>query len=434
MNRKLGALRVGFVASMAVWVTVFTLPLQAVQLGWEPNPAEERIAHYTLYAESSEGTYQTNIYERTSIDIGFLLSNLTYALYVTATSEDGLESDRSQGLLFPLLSPPFLTQQPVGKTVATGSRAILFARALSNLPLFFQWWKDGVLLDGQTQQDLVIESASYSDRGLYQVVIFNALGSIESPEVSIVVMDPPRIPSQPPFYDVQVGSRVLFAFGVTGSDLQFQWYKGHYPIDGATNRTLNIQSVTFADAGSYRLRISNPLEALESSDTVLRVWPEFSIIQQPVSIRIPVGDYFRLSVEAYGPPPFTYQWYRDDTLLDGRTSQELFITNASGSDSGNYWVRVSSVIGSVASSYAEVFVEASAEPIIDLSITQSGGQMQISAHGPASSSIDLLVTSDLQNPEWILLEPITTDASGHVDTSYPIPSSGNAFIRAARRQ
>jgi hypothetical protein len=432
MSRKLGALRVGFIASVAVWVSIFTLPVKAGQLAWEPNAPEERIAYYTLYAESSEGTFQTNIYERTSIDISFLLSNLTYGLYVTATSEDGTESDRSPGLVFPLLSPPLLTQQPVGKTVATGSRLVLSARVLSTLPAFFQWWKGGMLLDGQTQPDLVIEGATYSDSGFYHVVIFNALGSVESPEVSVMVINPPRILSQPASFDVQIGSRVLLAFGVTGSDLQFQWYKSYYPIDGATNRTLNIETVSFSDAGSYRLRISNPLEVLESSDTVLRVWPEFSIIQQPVGTRVREENSFHLSVEAYGPPPFTYQWYRDDARLEGKTSRELFITNASATDSGNYWVRVGSIIGSVVSSYAGVFVEASAEPIFGLSITQSGGQMQISVHGPASTSFDLLVTSDLQDPEWILLEPITTDPSGHVDTSYPIPPAGNAFIRAVR--
>jgi hypothetical protein len=416
------------------WASVLTLPASAVRLEWAANPVEERVAFYTLYAESPAGTLQTNIYGATSIDLGFLLSNITFTLYLTATSDAGLESDRSAPLVFPILSAPVITQQPIGKIVASATRLTLSARVLSNLPATYQWWKDGAPLSGQTAPDLVIERALLSNSGTYQLVVENLLGRVESSPAVVIVQNPPRILTEPASVDVTVGLRALLVAGVDGTDLQYQWFKNGEPLPGATNRTLNIQSISFSDAGSYRLRISNLLGALESGDAIVRVWPAITILQQPVSTRVRVDDSFRLFVEANGPQPLTYQWYRDNTRLDGQTSSELFITNATTADSGNYWVRITGVAGSVTSALAQVIVEELAEGSFAVSMTKSApGQLSISARGPANTSFDLLVTSDLQNPNWTLLRTITTDASGRVNTSFSMGTAGNAFIRAARR-
>jgi hypothetical protein len=413
---------------------MLTFSANAILLQWEPNPPDQRIVFYTLYAESPSGTLQTNIYDGTSVDLDFLLSNITYALYLTATSDAGLESDRSAPLVFPIYSGPLITQQPSSKVIASTTPLTLSARVASNFPATYQWWKDGAPLANQTTPDLVIDPALLSHSGTYKLVAENLLGRVESSAAVVAVQNPPRILTQPAHVDVSVGVRALLGAGVDGTDLQYQWFKDGEPLPGATNRTLNIQIVTFADAGSYRLRISNLVGTLESSDAELRVWPAIAILQQPVGARIRIGDSLRLFVQANGPEPLTYQWYRDNTQLAGKTSAELILANAATTDTGNYWVRISGIAGAVVSSYAQVIVEELVEGSFAVSMTKTtSGQLSISARGPANTTFDLLITSDLQNPNWTLLRTITTDTSGRVDTAFSPGSSGNAFIRAARR-
>ena len=435
MSRIAGGLHLGFTGWLLLWASTFTFSASAALLQWNPNPPEERIAFYTLYAESPSGTTKTNIYDGTSIDLGFLLSNITYTLYLTATSDAGLESDRSAPLVFPVAAgAPVITQQPAGKVIASGAQLTLAARVASTLPATYQWWKDGAPLANQTAPDLVIDRALLSHSGTYKLVAQNLLGRVESSAAVVVVQDPPRILTQPASADVTVGVRVLLVAGISGTDLQTQWFKDGQPLPGATNRTLDIQTVTFADAGSYRLRISNLLGTLISNEAELRVWPAIEILQQPASARIRVGDSLRLFVTANGPQPLAYQWYRDNTQLAGKNSAELILTNTSLTDSGNYWVRITGIAGSVTSSYAQVIVEELTEGSFSVSMIKTApGQLSISARGPANTTFDLLITSDLQNPNWTLLRTITTDASGRVDTSFFMGTSGNAFIRAARR-
>jgi len=435
MSRIVGGLRLGFSGWVLFWASMLTFSASAVRLEWNANPPEERIVFYTLYAESPAGTIKTNIHDGTSIDLGFLLSNITYTLYLTATSDAGLESDRSAPLIFPIVTgAPVITQQPVGKVIASGTQLTLSARVASTLPATYQWWKDGALLANQTAPDLVIDRVMLAHSGTYKLVAQNLLGRVESSAAVVVVQDPPRILTQPAPADVSVGVRVLLVAGVVGTDLQCQWFKNGEPLAGATNRTLNIQVVTFADAGSYRLRISNLLGTLDSNEAELRVWPPITILQQPIAARIRVGDSLRLFVQANGPEPLTYQWYRDNLQLPGKTSAELILTNAATTDSGNYWVRISGIAGAVVSSFAQVIVEELTEGSFAVSMTKTApGQLSISARGPANTSFDLLITSDLQNPNWTLLRTITTDASGRVNTAFSMGTFGNAFIRAARR-
>ena len=61
------------------------------------------------------------------------------------------------------------------------------------------------------------------------------------------------------------------------------------------------------------------------------------------------GTNFTLSIQWYGNPSPTFQWFKDNTLLPGKTNATLSINNALPSDSGSYYVRASNFLGTASS-------------------------------------------------------------------------------------
>jgi hypothetical protein len=73
-------------------------------------------------------------------------------------------------------------------------------------------------------------------------------------------------------------------------------------------------------------------------------------VSTPLSQRIPfLGDSV-FEVLAYGPPPLSYQWFRNNQAIPGATSNKLSIVRAGSSSAGSYSVRFSSGSGSIFSS------------------------------------------------------------------------------------
>jgi uncharacterized lipoprotein YddW (UPF0748 family) len=77
-----------------------------------------------------------------------------------------------------------------------------------------------------------------------------------------------------------------------------------------------------------------------------------TILTQPTGITITNGGTLILSVEAGGPPPFTYQWKLNGTNVPGATNSTLLRTNATPWHAGSYLVVVSNVTSSVTSDAA----------------------------------------------------------------------------------
>src|SRR5439155_16695973 len=67
-------------------------------------------------------------------------------------------------------------------------------------------------------------------------------------------------PSQPADCEVVAGQDTTFTAELIGSaPLTYQWYKGTEPIADANGPALTISPVLAADAGSYQLKVSNPV-------------------------------------------------------------------------------------------------------------------------------------------------------------------------------
>ena len=81
--------------------------------------------------------------------------------------------------------PPRIATQPSGIEISEGEAFALSVVAEGGEPLSYQWYKDGVVIDGATSADFAVGQASVADAGKYSVKITNEGGEITSADASL---------------------------------------------------------------------------------------------------------------------------------------------------------------------------------------------------------------------------------------------------------
>jgi uncharacterized repeat protein (TIGR03803 family) len=117
------------------------------------------------------------------------------AIYsVTISNALGSMTNSSNAMLAVTSSPPVITMQPTNLTLSPGAVAIFTAAAVGNLPLTYQWRKngtnlaDGGKISGSATTGLTISQTTEADDGTYSVAVSNALDYTVSSGATLVVI------------------------------------------------------------------------------------------------------------------------------------------------------------------------------------------------------------------------------------------------------
>jgi formylglycine-generating enzyme required for sulfatase activity len=253
---------------------------------------------------------------------------------------------------------PVFTEQPHDTNAVWGSAVEIAAPVIGYGPLSYQWFKDGVAIEGATGASLQIASAHPSNAGTYRVVVSNAFGSVESqPFLLSVQPDDLVLTTQPQDLTVNPGETATFTVAATSNlPLTYQWRKDSVAVSGATSATLTIAAAQLADAGIYTVVVTNDSGFAVSRAATLTVVVPPSIATPLQDVTVNFGETATLTVVATGAAPFSYQWRKAGVDIDGATSATLRITNAQLSDSGFYTVVVSNDFGEIESQPVELTV------------------------------------------------------------------------------
>ncbi|MBQ4536691.1 MAG: immunoglobulin domain-containing protein [Lachnospiraceae bacterium] len=267
-----------------------------------------------------------------------------------------------------------ITTQPRSITLVEGANGSLSVTAAGQGTLTYQWYKDGVKLDGKTSATLSLSAITAEQAGKYTVVVSDAnsatKGSLTSSEAVVTVEKALEITGQPVSVTVIEGDEAVLTVEAVGTGtLKYQWYKGNIKLNGETSATLTLSAAALTDAGEYKVVVSDDNSAtngtLTSQAATIAVQKKLVITTQPQSITLVDGDNGSLTVTAAGQGTLTYQWYKDDVKLDGRTSATLSLPAITAEQAGKYTVVVSdansATKGSLTSSEAVVTVEKALE-------------------------------------------------------------------------
>ena len=89
--------------------------------------------------------------------------------------------------------------------------------------------------------------------------------------------NPPVISLQPENQAVSPGASASFTVIATGTELEYQWYRGQGKLPDETNATLTLPSVTPAMLGSYRVVITNFLGSITSAAATLSFFGNYAV-------------------------------------------------------------------------------------------------------------------------------------------------------------
>lgn len=204
-----------------------------------------------------------------------------------------------------LHAQPTIVTQPANQTNDLGTTATFRVEATGTTPLSYEWRRYtnasqfSVILNS-TSETLSMEDVKPTPHA-FRVVVSDVTGSVTSRLALLVVSMPPTIRTNPLSQTGTAGGSVRFSVSASGATpLSYQWRFGGDDLAGATNSTLLLTSVGFAQLGEYSVVVTNRLGSITSEVARLslkvRVNPPFD---PQLSVALD-GDEVRLAWRGEG--------------------------------------------------------------------------------------------------------------------------------------
>jgi uncharacterized repeat protein (TIGR03803 family) len=211
-------------------------------------------------------------------------------------------------------------------------------------------------------------------------------GFVQSLLVTLAVVTPPVITSQPAPEALLAGQTANFSVGVaTNALVYYQWQENGANltdggnISGSATSNLTLSNITPVTSANYSVIVSNAAGFVTSSNAFLTIVshaPE--IEQEPTNTSVLPGATASFSVAAVGTATIVYHWFFNGASLansagkyGGVTSTTLYITNVVASNAGNITVTCSNTLGVVTSTVAVLTPVAVTAPGIGLNVNAS---------------------------------------------------------------
>src|ERR1017187_6050360 len=145
---------------------------------------------------------------------------------------------------------PTISIQPVSAAANQSGAFTNTVAATGALPLFYQWYTNGVPLASQTNASLILNPVQVSNAGTnYYVVVTNSYGSATSAVVSLTVNSTPVLSASYPvpytnLFTLYAGANPAFSVVAAGAQpLYYRWYTNGVLNGAATNASLKLTNV-----------------------------------------------------------------------------------------------------------------------------------------------------------------------------------------------
>ena len=281
--------------------------------------------------------------------------------------------------------PPVIVEHPHSYDLSMNYSVEMSVSAVG-VGLQYQWQylkagdKDWRVLTGKTSSSITVRASATNDGCKYRCIVSNPAGSTTSNEARIRIMfysDPPSVVKQPVSRTAALGKTVTFEVGGSGKEPSYQWEYSKagetawHTFSGQTWTTLTVTVSKTNNGCRYRCLLSNSYgTAVSDAATLLASDLPPTLLQNPASVSIAVGEQTTFRVKAVGAEP-KYQWqYRKagDTVWrtwSGKTAAEVSVTASATNNGCQYRCVVSNSAGSVTSEAAMLNVSGQAPVVVE---------------------------------------------------------------------
>lgn len=217
------------------------------------------------------------------------------------------------GCLQPYFGPNFVV--PTNQTVAVGNTVSFSVRAAACPCPNYQWYFNGAIIPGATDNDYQIANVELTNAGNYSVILSDSSWGSFTNSADLTVQGAPAIMFQPESQTAFEGATASFHVTVVGpAPSAYQWLFDGNVFAGATSGALQLTDVNTAQAGAYTVLVRNDFGTVTSAPAMLSVTP-------PVDRRLLPGLAYTGqpgttanldAADALGPSP---NWAALDTLV-----------------------------------------------------------------------------------------------------------------------
>lgn len=158
------------------------------------------------------------------------------------------------------------------------------------------------------------------------------------------------------------------------------------PIDPVPTLIESATAMTFDSEYAYLVTDQSRLWRRPLSE--LNFEPATQILNPPKSHRVAIGETTNLEVSAVGSGELTYQWFKDETIMEGETASQLTLANIQTTDLGFYRVEVTAGKGTVMSEAAELTQGASYNAFAQANFPSASRAPQMDSNGNGVSNLE----------------------------------------------
>ncbi|MBL9170064.1 MAG: lamin tail domain-containing protein [Verrucomicrobiales bacterium] len=247
-------------------------------------------------------------------------------------------------------SRPTITRQPESIVAIAYGATNFQVTALGGEPLNYQWRFNGSAIPGAVAPLLPLTNLQPGQEGRYSVVVYGSGGSVVSSNVSLTLLIPATITTQPRNAFGILGSNVTFTIvAISSTPLSYQWQFNGQNIANATTASLTVRSLTYQSEGRYSCIVTDGVGPVESQSATLTIVSKPVLTQAPLATAVPVGGSTVFSAAADGSLPLTFRWRKNgvvvtNMILNQRVSFYI-LNNVQAAGAGTYTVSVTNIAG-----------------------------------------------------------------------------------------
>jgi hypothetical protein len=249
---------------------------------------------------------------------------------------------------------PEILMQPSSQWTTKNLTYTLEISSTGSKPLDYQWYKDGTLQTSKTLNNITLANFQTSDEGFYYCIAHNVCGTATSSNAYMYI-SPKLTLTNNNGHSTFCESDTVNLSAFSGAGASYKWFKNGIEISGETLSSLTFDSVTIADEGSYYCEVyrSGIMKQTETRVVTMQTLPE--IVTQPISQWVTSGKDYTAEVSVIGSKPYVYQWYRDNTDINGDAARYT-LTGFSLANEGKYKCKVTNACGVAVSNEAFMYI------------------------------------------------------------------------------